>query len=313
MSNCRILIVGSGNTTGINVIKALMGVYQVIGTDCNELNAANKFCKNYTVPRAGSPNYIGKILEIAEKHKITHIISTNDHDTRALFLKHDVFVERNIHHNGFCLNAVSLLDKDATYSLFIENNIDTPVKLNERRVPFVLRKKEMGNKSKFVYIVKDKTDMNIISEEAFNDGIMTEYIEGPEFTVDVLCDNKGDALCVIPRQRLEVRGGMVWHGKTIYDKELIEYVKEISKKLQLSGVMCLQCIKRASGGYAFIEINPRVGSGIDLSVNAGCNLLEMWVQLTMGERLNITLPQWDTEMIRYNSAYFFHGNSGNSI
>lgn len=303
----RILIAGSGNTTGLNVIKALVNKYQVIGTDCNELNAANKFCMNYTVPRAASCNYSERVTDIIEKHGITHIISTNDHDTRALLAMHDIFDTKKIYHNGYCPHAESLLDKDSTYSLFTEYNIDTPAKLVERNIPFVLRKREMGSKSKFVYIVKEESDIELISEEKFSEGIMTEYVNGTEFTIDVLCDNNGNALSVIPRLRLEVRGGMVWHGRVVYDETLIDQVKQICAKLRLSGIMCLQCIKRQSGGYAFIEINPRVGSGIDLSVNAGCNLPEMWVKLTTQGLVEIPSPQWGTEMIRYNSAYYFHG------
>ena len=303
----RILIVGSGNTTGLNVIKALVTKYQVIGTDCNELNPANKFCRNYTVPRAAAPDYPEAVSEIIKKHGITHIISTNDHDTRALLAMHDIFVARNIHHNGYCRHAESLLDKDSTYSLFSEYNINTPAKLSEKQIPFVLRKREMGSKSKFVYIVKEETDIDLIGDEKFNEGIMTEYVDGPEFTIDVLCDDQGRTLSVIPRQRLEVRGGMVWHGRVVCEEALIEQVKQICAKLRLSGIMCLQCIKRKTGDYAFIEINPRVGSGIDLSVHAGCNLPEMWVKLTAGEQVEIPSPQWGTEMIRYNSAYYFHG------
>lgn len=303
----RILIAGSGNTTGLNVIKALLGKYQVIGTDCDELNAANKFCRNYTVPRAASPEYPEIMADLIEEHGITHIISTNDHDTRALLAMHDVFAAKNIRHNGYCPHAESLLDKDSTYSLFTEYNIDTPAKLAERKIPFVLRKREMGSKTKFVYIVKNEADIELIPDERFNEGIMTEYVDGPEFTIDVLCDDQGNALSVIPRQRLEVRGGMVWHGRVVHDESLIVQVKQICARLRLSGIMCLQCIKRKSGGYAFIEINPRVGSGIDLSVHAGCNLPEMWVKLTAGEQVEIPSPQWGTEMLRYNTAYYFHG------
>ena len=144
------------------------------------------------------------------------------------------------------------------------------------------------------------------SHEAFLSGVMTEYVAGPEFTVDVLCDADSNALCVVPRQRLDVRGGMVWHGKTVKDDVLIEEVKAICKKLRLRGIMCLQCIKRVDGRFSFIEINPRPGSGIDLSVNSGCNLPSLWVKLTNEDVASVPEPHWGMEMVRYNSAYFFH-------
>lgn len=306
IENYKILIAGSGNTTGINVIKALQDEYAIIGTDCKELNAANKFCTNFTVPLASSQTYESTMLDIIDRHNVTHVISTNDHDTRALLMMHDILATKNIAHNGYCDNALLLLDKENTSTLFIKHGIDTPATLNRPEIPFVLRKKEMGNKSKFLYIIRNEADMENVPHEAFSSGVLTEYVAGPEFTVDVLCDADGNALCVVPRQRLEVRGGMVWHGRTVKDDVLIEEVMAICKKLRLCGIMCIQCIKRADGRFSFIEINPRPGSGIDLSVNSGCNLPSLWVRLTNESVVSVHEPHWGMEMVRYNSAYYFH-------
>ena len=39
--------------------------------------------------------------------------------------------------------------------------------------------------------------------------LVEEFIDGPEFTVDVFCNRHGLALLAIPRKRLSVRGGEV--------------------------------------------------------------------------------------------------------
>lgn len=306
MDKTTVLVAGTGNTTGINVIKALMGECKIIGTDCNEINAANKFCMNYIVPRADNEQYKTTILDIIEREKITHIISTNDHDTRTLFMMHNILEDRKVIHNAYCNNAFSFLDKEKTTHLFQKNHIDTPNILNKPRIPFVLRKKEMGNRSKFLYIVRNEDDIKYIPNEVFLQGIMTEYVNGSEFTIDVLCDSESNTLCIIPRQRLEVRNGIVWHGKTVKDENLIELVKNICKKLHICGIMCLQCIKCTNEKFKFIEINPRVGSGIDLSIHSGCNIPLLWIKLTSKETFTMPELHWGTEMIRYNSAYFFH-------
>ena len=306
LKNPVILIAGSGNTTGVNVIKALLNEYRVIGSDYNYINAANKICRNIVVSPANHKNYSSDILKIIDDYDVTHIISTNDHDTRTLLGMHDIFVEKGVIHNGYCSNALALLDKELTTELFRANNIRTPMLLSEHRLPFVLRKKEMGSKSKFLYIAKDETDIEKIPIDCFDNGIITEFVEGVEFTIDVLCNDESDAICVIPRQRLEVKGGMVWHGKISYEEALIDIVKSICKKLRLVGIMCLQCLKTETNEYTFIEINPRAGSGIDLSVNGGCNLPALWVKSTINTAYEIPSPDWGLEMIRYNSAYFFH-------
>ena len=86
--------------------KLFQGEYEIIGTDCKELNAANKFCTNFTVPFAASQAYEASMLDIIGRYNVTHVISTNDHDTRALLMMHDILAAKNVIHNGYCDNAL---------------------------------------------------------------------------------------------------------------------------------------------------------------------------------------------------------------
>lgn len=304
--NLVILIAGSANTTGLNVIKSLYKFYRVIGTDYDVYNPANQFCENYVVPPCSDSRYIDCIFEIIMEQKVTHIIPTNDHTARALYLINDRLESLGITLNGYGSNMLNCLDKQKTYELFRRFNILTPkiIKKGEQFKPFVLRKKEMGNAKKFLHIVKKETEIDSIAEDDFLNGVMTEYIDGPEFTVDVLCDNQSNVIYAVPRERIEVKGGMVWHGQTINDKILINQVVNIAKLLQLKGIACIQCIK-SDNSYYFIEINPRPGSGIDLSINAGVNIPYYWIKNTLGETLPSIEPEWNMHLIRYYSGYFF--------
>ena len=308
----KVLIAGSGNTTGINVIKSLIKDTNVIGCDFNNINPADKLCKNFVIPPCSSSFYNEAILNLVKKEEVTHIFASNDHDVRALSLINPQLTELGITFNGYNDNiSLDCLDKDKTYHLFVYNNILTPEEIDvndiEKNLPCVIRIKSMGRIKKFVHILKSRKDAFIIPQEHLDNCIVTKFIEGEEYTTDYLADNNSNLICAIPRLRLEVRNGMVWQGKVVHDIYLIELISEIVKKLKLVGVGCIQCIKDKVGGYYFIEINPRPGSGIDLSVNSGANLPLMWLNMQQGLSLQQPNINWNTQMIRYNSAYYFKG------
>lgn len=303
--NTVILVAGSGNTTGMNVITALRDFYPVVGCDFNTSNPANLLCKNHVVPKAASKDYPSAIIELVKKEGITHIIASNDHDLRAMANMNDMLVALGVKFNGFTQNILKFLDKDDTYQLFVENNVLTPKTYDtDPQIPFVLRKCKMGDECKFVHIIKSEEDFNDVPQWNKDNGIYSEYIEGEEYTVDVLCDEKANAVSVTPRLRVEVRDGMVWHGKVVYDAKLIATVQDVCKRVNIVGMACLQCIKQGEK-YYFIEINPRPGSGIDLSIAAGNNLPLMWVKQSIGEAITPTEPDWNLELLRYYKGYYF--------
>ena len=310
LMRAKVLIAGSGNTTGINVIKSLIDEVEVIGCDFNPINPANKFCRNFAVSRCSSSLYNKDILELIRNEGVTHIFASNDHDVRAMTLLSPELEKLGVRLNGVNGSVtIDCLDKDKTYKLFVENNILTPKKVDVRNalgnIPCVVRIKNMGKTRKFVHIVKTKENFAEIPQTHLDNAICTCFVEGEEYTTDYLCDNESNLICAIPRLRVEVNNGMVWHGKVVHDEVLIQKVTEVAKKLGLIGVGCIQCIKDKFGNYYFIEINPRPGSGIDLSINSGANLPLMSVYLQQGIEVKVPMINWDTQMIRYNTAYFF--------
>ena len=46
----------------------------------------------------------------------------------------------------------------------------------------------------------------------------TEFLSGNEYTIDVLCDLKGEILSIVPRKRLQIKAGISSKGKIIIQK-----------------------------------------------------------------------------------------------
>ena len=57
--------------------------------------------------------------------------------------------------------------------------------------------------------------------------------------------------------------------------------------------------------YNFIEINPRPGSGIDLSIHSGVNMPLLWIKDTLGEEYQVSEARWGMQMKRYFSGYYY--------
>lgn len=302
----NVLVAGSGNVTGMNVIRALTGHegINVYGCDFDAVNPSNQWCESFEVPRCASPDYPEKILKIIKDKQITHIIASNDHDVRALSIlkgKNENFP----FFNGFSDHILDCLDKKATAELFEKAGVQTPHEvLDKNDYPYVLRKEAMGNNRKFVHIVKSEDDFLDIPEDHFANGIMTRYVEGTEYTVDVLCDANSNVLSAIPRKRITVVGGMVHHAQIIKEDKLIDLCKKVAIAAHLEGMSCIQCITDGEN-YNFIEINPRPGSGIDLSINSGVNMPLLWVLGTLNESVTVPEPKWGLQMKRYYSGYFY--------
>lgn len=289
----NVLVAGSGNVTGMNVIRALIGEpnVTVYGCDFDAENPSNQWCRSFEVPRCASPEYPAAILNIIENYQITHIIASNDHDVRALSILKSQIPDSPFL-NGYAPNILAFLDKKQTEVLFLKAGVQTPKEVNDKLdFPYVLRKESMGNNRKFVHIVKSADDVTDIPVEHYENGIMTRYVEGVEYTVDVFCDSNSNMLSAVPRKRINVIGGMVHHTQIIKEDTLRKLCSILTKSVGLVGMSCIQCITDGVN-YNFIEINPRPGSGIDLSINGGVNMPLLWLQETVGEQYEVKEPQW---------------------
>jgi carbamoyl-phosphate synthase large subunit len=134
--------------------------------------------------------------------------------------------------------------------------------------------------------------MEIISNEEFD-----------EYTIDVYYTQESDLICMVPRQRVEVRGGEISKGRT--NKELIDFLKEPMSKIKTAfGCLTLQVFKSKTTDQIYaIEINPRFGGGFPLSNAAGARYPEFLIrEVFLGEKLTYT-NDWEDQlvMLRYDA------------
>ena len=169
-------------------------------------------------------------------------------------------------------------DKRQTNFLFKDLKIDIPRSLDKENPSFPLFIKPYdGSLSKDIYIINSNEEL---TDPLLNNPklMFMEYINPKnfhEYTIDAYYDKNSDLKCLVPRRRIEVRGGEISKGKT----EKLEFYKILKDKLSFikgaKGCITIQFfIGKETDEIIGIEINPRFGGGFPLSYASGANYPE---------------------------------------
>ncbi len=252
---------------------------RLITIDSDPLAAGIYFSdKHYRVPLYSNEQYIQKLYQICIQEKINYIIPQTDRDCNYFSQKMDLINSWNLKNFQILMSNQETIkivtDKLLCKKIIMNNNILTPLDYTDYNPDdcifplFIKPRADSGSKNAF--IVNNKLDLSYSLSQISNP-IIEEYISGTEYTVDGAANYDGSVIGLIPRKRISVKGGVSIKGVTVYEPELIHISKKIVQILRPFGFFCLQFIKK-NEKYYFIEFNPRMGSGIVLSIYAGFNL-----------------------------------------
>ena len=146
--------------------------------------------------------------------------------------------------------------------------------------PWVV-KPRFGRGSRDVFMADDR-DSLAYSLRRVPDPIVQTRLDGREFTADVLVGPDGSVAGVVPRWRIETRGGISTRGETFSDDELIVGVAELLGALNIRGPANVQGFIGPDGVARFTEVNPRFSGGLPLSLAAGADLVGEYVKAVRG-------------------------------
>lgn len=121
--------------------------------------------------------------------------------------------------------------------------------------------------------------------------IVQEFIDAPEYSIDVLMDFDGRPLQAVARRRIATRAGESWKTRIEKIPLLTDSALALSERLGLVGHNTLQAFYSPEFGIRFIEINARFGGASNLSIQAGLASPERIVQMAIGETAAATAPR----------------------
>ena len=283
----------------------------LFGTDATELSSALQLCdKGFPVRPITHANYIKQLLSIVRTNNVKLLIPTVDLDLKLLAQNKLKFAAA-----GCCVlvstpDVVDICqDKRKTFRFLLKNGFDTPLTMSPRAT---LSKKKLnwpcflkpwdGYASRGNAIVNNREELLFFAKIVPN-CIVQEFIKGTEHTCDVYVDFNMEVRCVVPRKRIEVRAGEVSKGQVVKHLRIMREAARLVKALGAGpGVITLQLFLTGDGKIKVVEINPRFGGGVPLSIKAGANFPKWILQESLGEKTTIRFDGFKDNliMLRYD-------------
>lgn len=319
MADFSILVTAVGSTTALSVIKALrlQGEFtaRIVGTDIHPRDAiaGSHFCDAFhQVPPAASAEFGRRMSKLCEQEGIDLLIPIFDAELPILARAKEAFASAGTRVIVSESPTIEICNDKLATCLFLRGNgVPAPLTQLADDIPdpdalayplFV--KPRYGVSSVNAQRVDSAGDFAAARAKT-PDLVVQEYLEGDEYTIDVLVDPRGRAIASVPRLRIETKSGVCTKGQTVQNEHLMIWGARIAQTLAISGPANVQG-KVNGGRVSFFEVNPRFSATTALTVAAGVNMPLWLLKMARGESAPPgLLPFKSVTMARYWQEVFY--------
>ena len=308
MKRINILLSGAGGPAAIGAIKSLHlihpeGGIKIVAVDSNPLSAGFYLANSYyVVPQSDDESFMEEIYKIIDKEEINLIMPTSGSDILQLSIHKEELNERGATCFFSDYPVVRVCDSKYKFYTKLEGKFPIPtftLHHNAGQDYPVFIKPVRGKGSRNSYICQTE-DTAIYIMTRYKNMLVCEYLPGKEYTIDVLSDLDGKAICAVPRERIETRAGISFKGRVERNKEIENACMLLAEYLGLKGPSCIQMKEDKEGKLKFIEANPRMGGGTIMATFAGVNIPYLILKLYDGETITEQdLKFKDITVLRY--------------
>jgi carbamoyl-phosphate synthase large subunit len=286
----------------------------VIAADASPTAAALYVAdEHYLVPQSDEESFIPSLVRLCSERNSRLVVPTRDEEL-PVFAKHrEAFDRIGVRVMVPDLSTVGICQDKFRFAKFCaENRLGTPriyEDFKEAVFPLFVKPRR-GKGSRGTFFVRTRRELEGVLAYLGGDTVVQEYIDAPEYTIDLFADFSGNVLSVVPRQRILVVGGESFVSKTVKNPLLSDEAIRLANKLRLVGHSTIQCFLN-HGAVKFIEVNPRYGGGAALGFAAGAPTPLYLVKLVKGEKLYPMIGKFkdDYVMLRYTNDLFLEGKS----
>jgi carbamoyl-phosphate synthase large subunit len=290
---------------------------RVVVTDVNPLSPAVQVAdRAYRVPLAHDPEYLPELLKICEAEQIGLAVPTIDDEVELFGAAREKFAALGTLAACSSEQTAALCnDKYATWRRLAEAGIPAartylPKELAASKPPFPLFiKPRIGRGAVGAHRIRNKRELDFFVRYV-DKPVIQEYLESPEYTIDVLCDLNGRPLQIVPRERVVIRAGVMDRGRTVKWPALIELAEQVCRAIPFVGALNIQCRLR-EGWPAIFEINPRFSGGIPLTIAAGADFPRLLIKMALGLPVAPAIGDFNegTWMTSYETSFFLDETS----
>jgi len=236
-------------------------------------------------PRADDPGYVPFLTELVERHGVSAIVPLTDLDLEVL-ARSDLpaFVpEADVCRATF--------DKYLAHQLLKSHGLPSPPTWLPGETadgyPAVVKPRQ-GSGSRSIHPCADAREAEFFAGYVKEPVMVQRFMDGPEFSVDLLCNRDGVCLNAIPRTMLESRGGESIKGTVIADAELVDLGRAVGEAIGVRGPCTVQAFRDPEIGLGITDVNTRFGGAFPAPMYAalpGRTYPELIVRMANGERV----------------------------
>jgi carbamoyl-phosphate synthase large subunit len=211
-------------------------------------------------------------------------------------------------------------DKRRTFGFLTRSGFGAPVTMSVPQTLAADRKGRLawprflkrwdGYASQGNALVHNRDELQFFAGQIPN-AICQELVDGTEFTCDAYVDFAMQVRCVVPRRRIEVRSGEVSKGQVVKHPDIMTQARAVVERLGAGpGVITLQLFVTNDDQIKFVEINPRFGGGVPLSIKAGADFPKWLLQELTGRRPDIGFDAFQDGliMLRYDAEVWLEAS-----
>ena len=320
----NVLITSASRKVGL--IKAFQyalrkeGGGSVIAVDMNRRSAA-LYCADhsYIVPSSTNAGFFDTISGICHKHEVKIIIPTRDEELPVFANEREHFEKAGIKVMVSNPETISTCqDKKRFIDFCIKKGFTVPKTFDLNEIspdtgfPLFMRER-FGKGSKNAFCVTNFHEFEYLKTH-MEDPVIQQFIDAPEYTVDLFADFSGRIISVVPRERLTIVGGESFIAITRKKKDIIEETIRLARALNIVGHATIQCFHH-EGRVKFIEVNPRYGGGANLSFAAGACTPAFLIRLLSNKVVDPCIGDFKDNfmMLRYTRDIFVSDEEMNRI
>ena len=283
----------------------------VVVTDVNPMSPAVYAAdRAFKVSLSSDPGYIDEVLAIAIGEQVGLVVPTIDDELHLFGEASDRFAKHGIQ---VAVSAASISalcdDKHQTCRTLRDSGVAAAQSWLPSELPFnptfpLFVKPRHGRGGVGAYPIRNARELAFFLDYVSNP-IVQSYLDGPEFTIDVLCDYGSRVLSVVPRRRDVIRAGVIDRGCTAKDSALIDLALQCAEAIPFRGAINIQC-RIVDGTPVVFEINPRFSGGIPLTIESGANFPRMLVDLMNGRNVKPSIGAFRDQlwMTNYEASIF---------
>lgn len=311
----NILVTTCGGAAGVGALRLLSEYCECYSTDIDKNATGRIFSKDFRIcsPVSSFENYSKDLQQMIQDWNIDYVIPILPEELEVIEkvvnqTKANILISPT-ETLSICCDKVKFYEwanKEVPEFVTKWQTLDTNSTL-PGEITFLKPARGRGSKNCYKF---NREELELfkkqIAKEELQNWINMEYLPGEEWTVDCYVrkhDKKIDF--IVPRQRLQVLGGVCIKGKTEKNVQLIENTKKILNSLDFVGPICVQWKTDVNGKYKLLEINPRLSGGCLITSSVGADAMKCFLNDVNGIQEEV---KWiESIVLGYNNYEILRG------